>query len=134
MLLSFVHEVFADAEKTVSFARLVSHLKTSFQKLEGGAGDGAGRVRVSGLTPPAKLLHFALLHRALGRPLLVLVPNNRAAEQMLPVLRAFCELTGVCEALGVVSLPAYDVLPFENLSPHPEIQETRASTLWKIVT
>src|SRR5581483_5452460 len=82
----------------------------------------------------AKLLHFALLHRALGRPLLVLVPNNRAAEQMLPVLRAFCELTGVCEALGVVSLPAYDVLPFENLSPHPEIQETRASTLWKIVT
>ncbi|HZR29667.1 MAG TPA: transcription-repair coupling factor [Terriglobales bacterium] len=134
MLLSFVREVFADAEKTVSFARLVSHLKTSFQKLEGGAGDGAGRVRVSGLTPPAKLLHFALLHRALGRPLLVLVPNNRAAEQMLPVLRAFCELTGVCEALGVVSLPAYDVLPFENLSPHPEIQETRASTLWKIVT
>jgi transcription-repair coupling factor (superfamily II helicase) len=26
------------------------------------------------------------------------------------------------------------VLPFENLSPHPEIQESRASTLWKIAT
>jgi transcription-repair coupling factor (superfamily II helicase) len=134
MLLSFVREVFADAEKTVSFARLVSHLKASLQKPEGGAGDGAGRIRVSGLTPTAKLLHSALLHRALGRPLLVLVSNNRTAEQMLPVLRAFCELTGACEASGVIALPAYDVLPFENLSPHPEIQETRASTLWKIAT
>ena len=26
------------------------------------------------------------------------------------------------------------MLPFENLSPHPEIQETRAATLWKIAT
>ncbi|HTU61684.1 MAG TPA: DEAD/DEAH box helicase, partial [Polyangiales bacterium] len=31
-------------------------------------------------------------------------------------------------------LPAHDVLPFENLSPHPEIQEQRASTLWKIAS
>ena len=32
----------------------------------------------------------------------------------------------------MLRLPAHDVLPFENLSPHPEIQETRAATLWKI--
>ncbi len=134
MLLPFVREVFADAEKTVGFTRLVSQLKVSLQQSEGGGGDGAGRIRVSGLTPTAKLLHFSLLHRVLGRPLLLLVANNRAAEQLLPVLRAFCELTGAASASSVVSLPAYDVLPFENLSPHPEIQETRASTLWKIVT
>src|SRR5713101_1360355 len=134
MLLPFVREAFADAEKTASFARLVSNLKTALQQLEGGGRDGAGRTRVSGLTPTAKLLHFALLHRALQRPLLLLVANNRAAEQILPVLRAFCELTGAAEAASVVALPVYDVLPFENLSPHPEIQETRATTLWKIVT
>ena len=34
----------------------------------------------------------------------------------------------------IVRLPAHDVLPFENLSPHPEIQETRAATLWKIAS
>ena len=28
----------------------------------------------------------------------------------------------------------YDVLPFENMSPHPDIQEERATALWKIAT
>ena len=42
MLLPFVREVFADAEKTASFTRLVSQLKASLQQLEGGSGDGAG--------------------------------------------------------------------------------------------
>jgi len=30
--------------------------------------------------------------------------------------------------------PARDVLPFQNLSPHPELQEERATGLWKIAT
>jgi transcription-repair coupling factor (superfamily II helicase) len=34
----------------------------------------------------------------------------------------------------VLRLPAHDVLPFENLSPHPDIQEQRAAVLWKFVT
>src|SRR5260370_41163164 len=104
MLLPFVREAFADAEKTASFARLVSNLKTTLQQLEGGCTEGAGRTRVSGLTPTAKLLHFALLHRALHRPLLVLVANNRAAEQILPLRRAYCELTGAADAASAVAL------------------------------
>ncbi len=34
----------------------------------------------------------------------------------------------------MLRLPAHDVLPFENLSPHLEIQEQRAATLWKIAS
>ena len=34
----------------------------------------------------------------------------------------------------MLRLPAPDVLPFESLSPHPEVQEQRASVLWKIAT
>jgi transcription-repair coupling factor (superfamily II helicase) len=34
----------------------------------------------------------------------------------------------------ILKLAAHDVLPFENLSPHPEIQEERATALWKIAT
>ena len=34
----------------------------------------------------------------------------------------------------MLKLPAHDVLPFENLSPHPDVQEQRASVLWKIST
>lgn len=123
MILPFVRDLFADVEKTAAFARAVSHLKT-----------GAGRIGVSGLTPTAKSMYLALLYRAAARPLVVIVADNRAAEELLPVLESFCELTGAASPQSVVSLPAYDVLPFENLSPHPEIQEERATALWKIVT
>jgi transcription-repair coupling factor (superfamily II helicase) len=123
MVLPFVRELLADVEKTAAFARAVPHLKA-----------GAGRMGVSGLTPTAKSLYLALLHRAAARPLIVIVADNRAAEELLPVLEAFCELTGAASPESVVSLPAHDVLPFENLSPHPEIQEERATALWKIAT
>jgi transcription-repair coupling factor (superfamily II helicase) len=123
MILPFVRELFADVENTAAFARAVSHLKA-----------GAGRIRVSGLTPTAKSMYLALLYRAATRPLVVIVADNRAAEELLPVLEAFCELTGAASPQSVVSLPAYDVLPFDNLSPHPEIQEERATALWKIAT
>jgi len=123
MILPFVRDLFADVEKTAAFARAVPHLKA-----------GAGRIRVSGLTPTAKSMYLALLHRAAARALVVVVADNRAAEELLPVLEAFCELTGAAAPQAVVSLPAYDVLPFENLSPHPEIQEERATALWKIAT
>ncbi len=49
-------------------------------------------------------------------------------------MQAFCELSGSVTPDVVVLLPAYDVLPFENMSPHGEIQEARAKALWKITT
>ncbi|HEY7616747.1 MAG TPA: transcription-repair coupling factor, partial [Terriglobales bacterium] len=58
--------------------------------------------------------------------------DNRAAEDLVPVLKAFGELAGGCNPDSVVALPTRDVLPFQNLSPHPEIQEERAVALWKI--
>ncbi|HEX7286908.1 MAG TPA: DEAD/DEAH box helicase, partial [Candidatus Angelobacter sp.] len=94
----------------------------------------AGRIRLSGLVPAAKSLLIPYLQRAAGRPLIIVTATNRAAEGLLAVVQAFCELTGACDPESVVKLPAYDVLPFENMSPHPEIQEERATTLWKIST
>ena len=52
----------------------------------------------------------------------------------MPLVRALADLTGAVSPDAVIGLPAYDVLPFENLSPHPEIQEARATALWKIAT
>src|SRR5437879_12551867 len=123
MGLPFGREVFADAEKIAAFTRVASHLK-----------EGTGRRIVAGLTPTAKALMLVLLQRAAGRRLIVVVPDNRAAEEVLPVLQGFSELTGACEPSAVVSFPARDVLPFQNLSPHPEIQEERAAALWTIAT
>jgi transcription-repair coupling factor (superfamily II helicase) len=123
MLLPFVRELFADVEKLPAFARVASHLK-----------EGTGRIGVSGLTPTAKALLLVLLRRSADRPLVVVVSDNRAVEDFVPVLRGFCELTAACDPEDVVALPARDVLPFQNLSPHPELQEERATALWKIAT
>jgi len=123
MILPFVREFFADVEKVPAFARAVTQVK-----------GGAGRIRVSGLTPTGKALFYSLLHRASSRQLIVVVRDNRAVEEMLPMLRSFGDLTGAVAPEAVVALPAYDVLPFQNLSPHPEIQEARATALWKIAT
>ncbi len=121
MILPFVREFFADVENVPAFARAMAQVK-----------GGAGRIRVSGLTPTGKALFYSLLHRAISRPLVVIVSDNRAVDDLLPVIRSLAELTGAASPDDVVGLPAYDVLPFENLSPHPEIQEARATALWKI--
>ncbi len=124
----FVREVFADVERLSSFQRVVSLLRSR----TAGTGEGAGRIGLSGLTPTSKALLCALLVKAAARPLLLIVADNRAAEALVPVLESFAELTGALRPDEIVSLPATDVLPFQNLSPHPEIQEERATALWKI--
>jgi hypothetical protein len=93
-----------------------------------------GRRRVSGLTSTARALYIPLFARAAQVPTVVIVADNKAADAMHLALRAGCDLTGAIPADRVLRLPAHDVLPFENLSPHPDIQEQRAKTLWKIAT
>ena len=123
MVLPFVRDLFADVEKLPAFTRVVSHLRAN-----------AGRIRVSGPNSSAKALLVPQLQRVLGRPLIVVTRNNEAADELLPVIQAFSELVGGPSADAIVSLPTRDVLPFQNLSPHPEIQEQRAIALWKIAT
>jgi transcription-repair coupling factor (superfamily II helicase) len=79
-------------------------------------------------------LYLPLLARAARQPVIVVVADNKAAESLEIMLKAGCELTGAIDPARVVRLPAHDVLPFENLSPHPDVQEQRASALWKLST
>ena len=130
MILPFVREVLADVEKSLGFQQAAAYLK----QRRGGSALPAGRISLSGLIPTAKALLIPLLQRAAAAPVIAVVRDNRAAEALFPVVQAFCELTGACSPQAVVKLPAYDVLPFENLSPHPEIQEERATALWKMVS
>src|SRR6266581_1091705 len=123
MVLPFVRDLFTDVEKLPAFARVASHLK-----------EGTGRISVSGLTPTAKALLLVLLQRAADRPLILAVSDNRSMEDFVPLLQAFCELIGAADPETIVALPTRDVLPFQNLSPHPELQEERAVALWKIAT
>jgi transcription-repair coupling factor (superfamily II helicase) len=121
MILPFVRELFAELDKSPSMDRVRQPLAT-----------GAGRRRISGLTATARAIYLPLLVRAAKSPVFVVVSDNRAAEALQSTVQAACELTGELDRSTVVRLPAHDVLPFENLSPHPDIQEQRAVTLWKI--
>ncbi len=123
MILPFVRDLLADLENSPSFEQARRHL--SFAR---------GRRRVSGLTSSARALYIPLFARAANAPVLVVVPDNKAADALQVALRAGCDLTGAIPPNRVLKLPAHDVLPFENLSPHPEIQEQRAATLWKMAT
>ncbi len=123
MILPFVRELLGDLEHCDPFERVRRHLSFA-----------AGRKRVSGLSATARALYLPLFARAAQTPLVVIVADNKAADSLQLTLRAACELTGAVEAERVLKLPAHDVLPFENLSPHPDVQEQRASVLWKIAT
>jgi transcription-repair coupling factor (superfamily II helicase) len=123
MILPFVREIFAELEQSSSFDRIRRHLSL-----------GVGRRRLSGLTNTARSLYIPLLARAAKHPVIVVVADNKAAEALEPTLKAGCELTGAIDSDRVVRLPAHDVLPFENLSPHPDVQEQRAAALYKLVT
>jgi transcription-repair coupling factor (superfamily II helicase) len=72
--------------------------------------------------------------RAAKQLVVVIVADNKAAEALEPLIKAGCDLTGAVDPALVVRLPAHDVLPFENLSPHPDVQEQRAAALYKLAT
>jgi transcription-repair coupling factor (superfamily II helicase) len=124
MILPFVREIFADLEHTPAFDRVRRHLSLA-----------SGRRCVSGLTATARSLYLPLMaHAASGRPVILVVADNKTAEALEQALKAGCELTGAIDPERVVRFPAHDVLPFENLSPHPDVQEQRAAALWKLAT
>jgi transcription-repair coupling factor (superfamily II helicase) len=123
MILPFVRELLADLEHSPSFEQARRHLALA-----------RGRRRVSGLTSTARALYLPLFARAAGVPIVIVVADNKAADALQVALRAGCELTGAVAPNRVLKLPAHDVLPFENMSPHAEIQEARATTLWKMAS
>src|SRR5579863_3506634 len=123
MILPFVREIFAELEHSSGFESVSRHLSL-----------GTGRRCVSGLTATARALYLPLMARAAKQLVIVVTADNKSAEALEPMLKAGCELTGAIDPNRVVRLPAHDVLPFENLSPHPDVQEQRAAALWKLAT
>ncbi len=93
----------------------------------------AGPFALSGLTSAAKALYLVLTWQATERPLVVLVDGNQQAETLHELTQTFFDLLiGRPEAGKPQLLPALDVLPGQNLSPHTEIAEQRAIGLWRL--
>ncbi len=91
-------------------------------------------VAFAGFTDSAKSILLPLIFRALGHPIVLLVKSNQCAEEILEPLRWFYRAATAKPGARVVRFPAYDVLPYENRSPHAEISEARAVALWRMAS
>ena len=93
------------------------------------ASAGGSEVHLSGLTRPAKAAVLAGLAYELARPLIVLTADPDALRETTATFLNWLEPGS---GAGVSVLPFFDVTPYENRSPHAEIAESRAITLWRI--
>jgi transcription-repair coupling factor (superfamily II helicase) len=88
-------------------------------------------VRLSGLTDSAKALIVPLAFAKLARPTILLVESNPRAEAMIEPIRWFYRAVTGKPGHRVAYLPAQEILPYESRSPHAEISEARAVSLWR---
>lgn len=98
----------------------------------------AHQLAFSGLHDVAKSLVAAYLTHMLRRPAFFITSSNRRAEALAETLRFFAGIfpgkAGSPSGLAgeVATLPAFDTLPWESQSPHPDILERRAATLFRL--
>src|SRR5262249_26083239 len=106
----------------------------AFQELVRRAGSPGVPASLSGLTTTAKALYLVLLWQSSGRPLLVVTDGNKQAETLFEAINPFLGLLDAGERKEPQLLPALDVLPMQNMSPHAEILEQRAIGLVRLAT
>ena len=122
-----VSELFADLGRHPSFQEILRRLAEAVARSQPVC------LGLAGLTPTAKAVYTVLLRRALERPLLVVVDDNRRAEALAASVAVFFELlVGGRDSSRPQILPAPDVLPGQGLSPHAEISAQRAVGLWRL--
>ncbi len=92
---------------------------------------GGQHVSLAGLHDVAKALVAAYIAHELRRPAFFVTDSNRRAEALADTLRFFSTIFP--SALGgVATLPAFDTLPWQSQSPHADILERRAATLFRL--
>jgi transcription-repair coupling factor (superfamily II helicase) len=84
------------------------------------------------LTTSAKALVVAGLAHQLPRSLVVLTADNETAAKLHRTTSTFHAWLEPLSSPTVLTLPALDCSPYEGRSPHAEILEQRAVTLWSV--
>jgi transcription-repair coupling factor (superfamily II helicase) len=95
---------------------------------------GGRNAALSGLTTTAKALYSVLLWQTTNTPLIIVVDGSKQAEAMFEAVESLFGLLAAEDRSSPQLLPALDVLPLQNLSPHAEICEQRAIGLWSMAT
>ena len=89
--------------------------------------------QVSGLSRAASAAYTVVLRLQTRRPLLVVTGSQAAAESLHETISAWFEMVAADDGdVAPCLLPAHDVTPFDGLSPHPDIAQSRALALWRM--
>jgi transcription-repair coupling factor (superfamily II helicase) len=123
MLLPSVSETLASVSRHPALEAAISALRR-----------GVAQEHVAGLTDTAKALVAAHVAAELRRPVIVLVTSGARAEALAASLEFFYKALAGQEATEVAVFPALDAYPWQEVSSHAEILETRAVTLWRYTT
>ncbi|HEX9145075.1 MAG TPA: hypothetical protein VGA09_12435, partial [Candidatus Binatia bacterium] len=98
-------------------------------------GSWTGAKRVQGLQGGARAFVLSLVAQNSRRPILIISPGSRDAENLYDDLAFFLSeersLPPVLKRLHL--FPSWEVLPFEKLSPHPDNLSGRLEGLYKLV-
>jgi transcription-repair coupling factor (superfamily II helicase) len=89
-------------------------------------------VMISGLARSAKALVVAGLAHQLRRPVVVLTADNETAASLQRTTSTFLAWLEPLSRPAILALPSLDCSPYEGRSPHAEILEQRAVTLWNV--
>ena len=92
---------------------------------------GSNHISLSGLHDVAKSLVTAYITHELRRPAYFVTESNKRAETLAETLRFFATIFPGALG-GVTTLPAFDTLPWQSQSPHADILERRAATLFRL--
>src|SRR6266853_3630646 len=128
MLLPSVSETLAAVSRHPALEAAISALRRGVaQKFA----QKVAHEHLAGLTDTAKALVAAHVAAELRRPVVVIVTSGARAEALAASLEFFYKALAGQEATEVAVFPALDAFPWQEVSSHAEILETRAVTLWR---
>src|SRR2546422_9798291 len=103
-----------------------------FRRIASEALRGETDIIVSGLAGSARALFIAGLWQFLRRPLIVVTPQDRGVQALATDLACFHGELNANGAERVSPFPAWETDPYAGLTPHADIQQARATTLWRL--
>ena len=87
---------------------------------------------LTGLTPSAKPAYLAVLHRLLNQPILYVGLDNPHLDEFRQATSFFHRMLSDKDDEFVAVFPSFEPGPYSGFSPHAEVLEQRALTLWRL--
>src|SRR4030095_792335 len=87
---------------------------------------------LTGLSPSAKPAYLAVLHRLLNQPILYVGLDNAQLDEFRQATSFFHRMLSGKDDESVAVFPSLEPGPYSGFSPHAEVLEQRALTLWRL--